>query len=65
MFEVLFENMKSCSDFKSTFSLLVFFIFSSLQKQHDSFRDWLQTKEKQCVVSDKVKILYKELQDER
>ncbi|XP_055361732.1 nesprin-2-like isoform X2 [Betta splendens] len=37
---------------------------NSLQKQHDSFRDWLQTKEKQSVVSDKVKLLYKDLQDE-
>ncbi|CAB1456440.1 unnamed protein product [Pleuronectes platessa] len=37
---------------------------NSLQKQHDSFREWLQTKEKQSVASDKHKRLLKELQDE-
>lgn len=41
------------------------FLLSSLQKQHDSFRDWLQSKEKQSVESDKVKVLLKDLQDER
>lgn len=41
------------------------FSFSSLQKQHDYFRDWLQSKEKQSVVSDKAKLLLKDLQDER
>lgn len=40
-------------------------LFCSLQKQHDSFRDWLQTKEKQSVESDKVRLLLKDLQDER
>ncbi|KAG8013457.1 Nesprin-2 [Nibea albiflora] len=37
---------------------------NSLQRQHDSFRDWLQTKEKQSVESDRVKLLLKDLQDE-
>ncbi|XP_028420977.1 nesprin-2 [Perca flavescens] len=37
---------------------------NSLQKQHDSFRDWLQNKEKQPVEVDKVKLLLKNLQDE-
>nr|XP_029131758.1 nesprin-2 [Labrus bergylta] len=37
---------------------------SSLQKQHDTFRDWLQKKEKQSVGSDKAKVLLKELEDE-
>ncbi|XP_047197727.1 nesprin-2 isoform X1 [Hippoglossus stenolepis] len=37
---------------------------TSLQKQHDSFREWLQTKEKQSVASDKQRRLLKELQDE-
>ncbi|XP_068608266.1 nesprin-2-like [Brachionichthys hirsutus] len=37
---------------------------NSLQKQHDSFCDWLQTKEKQSMDSDKVKHLLQDLQDE-
>ncbi|XP_041669127.1 nesprin-2-like [Cheilinus undulatus] len=36
---------------------------NSLQKQHDSFRDWLQIKEKQSVESHKAKVLLKDLQD--
>ncbi|KAM7376415.1 hypothetical protein PAMP_006150 [Pampus punctatissimus] len=38
--------------------------WNSLQKQHDSFCDWLQSKEKQSVESDEVKHLLKDLQDE-
>ncbi|KAG7234117.1 hypothetical protein INR49_005781 [Caranx melampygus] len=37
---------------------------NSLQKQHDGFREWLQSKEKESVVLDKVKPLLKDLQDE-
>lgn len=44
---------------------LVCFVGCSLQKQHDGFRDWLQTKEKQSVELDKVRVLLKDLQDER
>lgn len=40
-------------------------LFSSLQKQHESFRDWLQTKEKQSVEASKARLLLKDLQDER
>lgn len=49
------------------FVLRVFFSFLkySLQKQHDSLRQWLQNKEKQSVVSEKVKQLLKDLQDDR
>lgn len=49
------------------FVLRFFFSFLkySLQKQHDSLRQWLQNKEKQSVVSEKVKQLLKDLQDER
>ncbi|KAM3595037.1 uncharacterized protein V6R79_017444 [Siganus canaliculatus] len=36
---------------------------SSLQKQHDSFRDWLQVKEKQSVESQKVQTLLQDLRD--
>ncbi|XP_075344165.1 uncharacterized protein LOC142402517 [Odontesthes bonariensis] len=35
-----------------------------LQKQHDSFREWLQDKEKLSVVSENVKLLLKDLQRE-
>lgn len=44
---------------------LVWFVGCSLQKQHDGFRDWLQTKEKQSVELDKARVLLKDLQDER
>lgn len=44
---------------------LVGFVGCSLQKQHDGFRDWLQAKEKQSAELDKVRVLLKELQDER
>ncbi|XP_062296794.1 rootletin-like [Scomber scombrus] len=37
---------------------------NSLQKQHDNFCEWLQSKEKLSVESDKVKNLLKNLQDE-
>ncbi|XP_063764360.1 nesprin-2-like [Eleginops maclovinus] len=37
---------------------------NSLQKQHDSFREWLQYKEKHAVESDKIKPFLKDLQDE-
>ncbi|CAJ1074541.1 LOW QUALITY PROTEIN: nesprin-2 [Xyrichtys novacula] len=37
---------------------------NSLQKHHDSFRDWLQIKEKQSVEPDKAQRLLKNLQDE-
>ncbi|KAM6917368.1 uncharacterized protein PEZ65_013189 [Lycodopsis pacificus] len=37
---------------------------NSLQKQHDSFREWLQNKETLSVESHKVKLLLKDLQDE-
>ncbi|XP_071368199.1 nesprin-2-like [Centroberyx affinis] len=37
---------------------------NSLQEQHDGFREWLQTKEKQSMESDRVKHLLKDLQDE-
>lgn len=43
----------------------IFILFSSLQKEHDGFREWLQSKEKESVVLDKVRPLFKELQDER
>ncbi|KAM4723418.1 nesprin-2 [Anableps anableps] len=36
-----------------------------LQKEHESLCEWLQNKEKQSVVAENVKILFKELQDER
>lgn len=44
---------------------VVCFVGCRLQKQHDGFRDWLQTKEKQSVEVDRVRALLKELQDER
>lgn len=52
---------------QNVFVLRFFFSFLkySLQKQHDSLRQWLQNKEKQSVVSEKVKQLLKDLQDER
>ncbi|KAK5917061.1 hypothetical protein CgunFtcFv8_011982 [Champsocephalus gunnari] len=37
---------------------------NSLQKQHDSFREWLQYKEKHAVESEKIKLFLKDLQDE-
>lgn len=61
-FGVIVTSVKTCcADL-----CFVFFLFvSSLQKQHDSFRDWLQSKEKQSAESGRGKDLLKDLQKER
>lgn len=49
----------------SDYPIFVWSALCSLQKQHDGFRDWLQTKEKQSMELDKVRVLFKDLQDDR